>query len=132
MTQSNHVVHLTGQRKGSTKTNGRVAVPTRWENEGYMKTVELLLKLIELIHQMRKVVMGDSGLCVTQSMVALDKKGVYGQFLIKTRRCWPKYVPRELIDSHKARKHLQFHWRVFGGPNSGPINSSCSSCPWQR
>ncbi len=63
--------------------DGRVAFPTRWENEGYTKTVQLLLDMTEPIHRMGKVVMGDSGFCVVEGVMALDDKGVHGQFLLK-------------------------------------------------
>jgi hypothetical protein len=86
--------------------NGREAFPTRWENEGYMKTVELLLNMMEPIHWMGTVVMGDSGFCVAEGGMVLDDKGVYGQFLIKKRRYWPKHVPGEHIDGHMVGKRL--------------------------
>ena len=38
--------------------------------------------------------------------MALDAKGVYGQFLIKKRRYWLKHVPGDLINGHMARKPL--------------------------
>ena len=50
--------------------------------------------------------MVDSGFCVVEGMMVLDKKGVYGQFLIKKMRYRPKYIPGELIDGHRAGKHV--------------------------
>ena len=52
------------------------------------------------IHRTGKVVTGDSGFCVAEGVTALHKKGVYGQFLIKKRRYWPKHVPGDFIDAH--------------------------------
>jgi hypothetical protein len=87
--------------------NGTWAFQTTWEKEGYTKMVELLLNMMGPIHGMGKVVvLGDSGFCVASGMTALNAKGVYGQFLIKKRRYWPKYVPGELIDRHMGGKHL--------------------------
>jgi hypothetical protein len=66
--------------------NGRWAFLTTWENEGYMKTVELLLNMMAPIHQTGKVVTGDSGFCFAEGVTALHEKGVYRQFLIKKMR----------------------------------------------
>jgi hypothetical protein len=57
--------------------NGRWVFPTTWENEGYTKTVELLLDMTAPIHWTGKVVTGDSGFCLAEGMTALHKKGVY-------------------------------------------------------
>ncbi len=86
--------------------NGRWAFPTKWEDEGYTKTVKLLLDMTAPIHRTGKVVTGDSGFCVTEGVTALHDRGVYGQFLIKKRRYWPKHVPGDLIDAHMAGKAL--------------------------
>jgi hypothetical protein len=64
--------------------NGQWAFPTKWEDEGYTKTIELLLNMTAPIHPTGKVV------------TALHNRGVYGQFLIKKRRYWPKHVPGDL------------------------------------
>ncbi len=48
-----------------------------------MKTVKLLLNMVEPIHWTGKVVMRSSGFCVVEGLMALDEKGVYGQFLIR-------------------------------------------------
>ena len=82
--------------------NGMWAFPTTWENKGYTKTVELLLDMTAPIHRKGKVVTGDSGFCVAESAMALHEKGVYGQFLIKKRRYWPKHVPGDFIDAHRG------------------------------
>ena len=82
------------------------AFPTTWEKEGYSRTVELLIDMTEPIHGTGKVVTGDSGFCVAMGMTALNAKGVYGQFLIKKRRYWPKYVPGDQIDKHMRAKGL--------------------------
>ncbi len=75
-----------------------------WENEGYTKTAELLLNMTAPIHWTGKVVTGDSGFCVAEGVTTLHEKGVYGQFLIKKRRHWPKHVPGDFIDAHMAGK----------------------------
>ncbi|KAL7425548.1 hypothetical protein ACHAXH_000046, partial [Discostella pseudostelligera] len=48
----------------------------------------------------------DSGFCVTNSVLALHSHGVYGQFLIKKRRYWPKGVPGDYIDGCMSNKPL--------------------------
>jgi hypothetical protein len=70
------------------------------------KTVSLLLEMKEPIHDMGKVVVGDSGFCVTQGVFALDKVGVKGQFLIKKHKYWPKFVPGNYIDQYMKDKPL--------------------------
>ena len=70
------------------------------------KTVSLLLEMTEPIHGMGKVVGGDSGFCVTQGVLALDKVGVKGQFLVKKRKYWPKFVPGDYINQYMKDKPL--------------------------
>jgi hypothetical protein len=64
------------------------------------KTVSLLLEMMEPINSMGKVVVGNSGFCITQGVLALDKVGVKGQFLIKKCKYWPKFVPGDYIDQY--------------------------------
>jgi hypothetical protein len=82
------------------------AFPSKWEQRGYTKTVNLLLEMMEPIHGMGKVVGGDSGFCVTQGVLALNKVGVKAQFLIKKRKYWPKFVPGDYIDEYMKDKPL--------------------------
>ena len=86
--------------------SGTWAFPTTWEKEGYSRTVELLIDMTEPTHGTGKVVTGDSGFCMATGVTALNAKGVYGQFLIKKRRYWPKYVPGDQIDKHMRAKGL--------------------------
>jgi hypothetical protein len=74
----------------------------------HTKTVKLLLDMTAPIHRTGKVVTGDSGFCVTASVMALHDRGrgVYGQFHIKKMRYWSKHVPGELINAHMAGKAL--------------------------
>jgi hypothetical protein len=86
--------------------NGQWAFPTKWEQKGYNKTVDLLLDMTEPIHQTGKVVTGDSGFCVTLGVMALHAHRVFGQFLIKKRRYWPQKVPGDQIDEYMKGKGL--------------------------
>jgi hypothetical protein len=88
------------------KANKQLAFPSKWEQMGYTKTINLLLDMTEPIHGTGKVVMGDSGLCVASGIVALHKKGVWGQFLIKKRKYWPRFVPGDYIDEYMKEKPL--------------------------
>ncbi len=63
--------------------NGLWAFPSKFEQKGYNKTADLLLDMTEPIHRTGKVVMGDSGFCITAGVMALHAHGVFGQFLIK-------------------------------------------------
>ena len=58
------------------KPDGNQAYPSKWERRGCTKTVTLLLEMTEPIHGSGKVVSGDSGFCVTQGVLALDKLGM--------------------------------------------------------
>ena len=90
------------------KANGQLAFPSKWEQMGYTKTIDLLLDMTEPIHGTGKVVTGDSGFCVALGIVALHKKGVWGQFLIKKRKYWPRFVPGDYIDEYMKEKPLGF------------------------
>ena len=90
------------------KTNGQFAFPPKWEQQGYNKTIDLLLEMTEPIHGTGKVVMGDSGFFVAGGIVALHMKGVWGQFLIKKRKYWPRFVPGDYIDEYMRGKPLGF------------------------
>jgi hypothetical protein len=57
---------------------------------------------------MRKVVMGNGGFCIAPGIVAFHKKGVWGQFLIKKRKYWPRFVPGDYIDKYMREKPLGF------------------------
>ncbi len=76
--------------------NGQWAFPTKWEQRGYNKTVDLLLDMMEPIHRTGKVVTGDSGFCVMLGV----------QFLIKKCRYWPQQVPSDQIDEYMKGKEL--------------------------
>lgn len=56
------------------------------------KTVGLILCMMETIHQMGKTVTMDSGLCVSQGIVEMHKRGMYSQALIK--KMWSKLAKR--------------------------------------
>ena len=57
----------------------------RAEIDGIGKTVETMLRCTRLIWDCAKVVIMDSGFCVTKGLVELWKKGVFGAALIKKR-----------------------------------------------
>ena len=63
--------------------NGQWAFQTKWEHQGYTKTVDLLLEMMEPLHGTGKVVTGDSGFCVAKGVMDLHAKGMYFQSLIK-------------------------------------------------
>ena len=45
------------------------------------------------LHGTGMVVVLDSGFCVLEGVIELQKRGVFTAALIKKRRYWPKYVP---------------------------------------
>jgi hypothetical protein len=90
------------------KADGNWAFPSKWEQMGYTKTVDLLLEMTEPIHGTGKVVTSDSGFCIALGVIALHKKGVWGQFLIKKRKYWPRFVPGDYIDEYMRLKPLGY------------------------
>ena len=92
--------------KDRPKADGQYVFASEFEKKGFTPTVALLLEMTEPIHRTGKVVTGDSGFCVTSGVLALHDHGVYGQFLIKKRRYWPKGVPGDYIDNYMSNKPL--------------------------
>ena len=76
--------------------NGLFTFPTKWENKGHTKTVMLLLNMTEPLYCTRKVVTGDSGFFLAESVVALHEKGVYGQ----EKELLAIGVPGDFINNH--------------------------------
>ncbi len=76
------------------------------EHEGYSKTVDLLLGMKEPLHGSGKVVTSDSGFCVMKGVMALHKKGVFFQSLIKKCWYWLVQVPGDQINAFMMTKRL--------------------------
>jgi len=114
------------------KPDGNWAYPSKWEQRGYTKTVTLLLEMTEPIHGSGKVVSGDSGFCVTQGVLALDKLGVKAQFLMKKRKYWPKLVPGNYIDEYMKDKPLGFSESFVQVIDGTPFYIHCTAVPRQK
>ncbi|KAL7476888.1 LOW QUALITY PROTEIN: hypothetical protein ACHAW6_002717 [Cyclotella cf. meneghiniana] len=69
--------------------------------------------MTEPIHNTGKVVCMDSGICVATGIIALHKRVVYGQSLIKKqRKYWPKHVSGsalelEFFDIRSCKAYMQ-------------------------
>ena len=71
--------------------------------EMYSTTAKLMLEMTKPLHTTGKIVIMDSGFCVTAGILAMHDHGVFGQALIKKRgRYWPVHVPGNDIDAHFA------------------------------
>ena len=70
------------------------------------KTVGTILLCKIPIWNRAKVVIMDSGFCVTKGLVELWKKGVSGAALIKKRIYWPANIKGYAIDSHFDSKEV--------------------------
>ena len=70
--------------------------PVEFSNTG--KTAGLLLRLTKSVHHSACYVVLDSGFCVLQAFVELQKVGVFAGALIKKRGFWPALVPGHVID----------------------------------
>ena len=83
------------------------AFPSNLEGRGYPKTAVLMLEMTKPIHNTGKVVLMDSGFCVTAGILAMHDHGVYGQELIKKRgRYWPRGMTGDHINQHFEGKEL--------------------------
>ena len=76
------------------------------DTDRFGPTVGLLLRLTKPIHWTRKVVILDSGFCVLQGILELEKLGVYASALIKKRRYWPKHVPGDALDARLRTEQI--------------------------
>ena len=77
--------------------SGRWSFPSKYVNE--TKTAELMLFMTDPIHNIGKVLCMDSGSCIATGIIALHKRGVYGQSLIKNQgKYWPKHVPGTVLE----------------------------------
>ena len=100
------------------KANGNWALLSKYERVEHLKTINLLLDMTKPIHHTRKVDTGDSGFCVVMGVMALQKFGVHGQFLIKKRKYWLERVPGNYIDGYMATKpygHTEMFVQVMEG-----------------
>ena len=68
------------------------------------ETSQLLLDLCSTLYGIGKIVVLDSGFCVSKALVALKKVGVFAHALIKKRRYWPKFIPGDSIDDRMKEK----------------------------
>jgi len=78
------------------------------------KTTGLLLRLCRPLFGTGKLVVLDSGFCVLQALVELQKNGVFASALIKKRRYWPKHVDAETVQSYFANKEIGWQDRLPG------------------
>ena len=70
----------------------------KWEN------MSLILRLTKKLHGTGEIVLLDSGFCVLQGLVDIEKKGVYGAALTKKRWYWPRYIDWKIIKAHFINK----------------------------
>ena len=87
------------------KADGSWAFPSEFEQ--LPPTAKTMMAMTKPIHGRGCVVIGDSGFCVKDGVLACHRAGVYFQAYVKKRRAWPKGVPGDHIDAH------------FDGPDLG-------------
>ena len=66
----------------------------RPEFDEIVKTVGTILRCTRTIWNWAKLVIMDSGFCVTKGLVDIRKKGVFGDVLIKKCIYWPSNIKR--------------------------------------
>ena len=65
-----------------------------------------MLRCTRTVWNFAKVVITDSGFCVTKGLVELWKKGVFGAALIKKHRYWPEIIKGDAINAHFSSKEV--------------------------
>ena len=70
------------------------------------KTLVTMLRCTRPIWKCEKVVIMDSGFCVTKGLMQLQNKGVFVAALIKKRRYWPANIKGDAIDAHFVSKEV--------------------------
>ena len=88
--------------EGRDRPRGRV----RPEFGDIGKTVGRMLWWTRPIWNCAKVVIMDSGFCVTKGLVDLHKKGVLGAALIKKHRYWSANIKGDTTDAHFSSKEV--------------------------
>jgi hypothetical protein len=77
------------------KAYGSWAFPSEFEQ--MPKTAKTMVEMTKPIHSQGKVVIGDSGFCVQDRVVACHQRGVFFQAYVKKQSHWPKGVPKALL-----------------------------------
>jgi hypothetical protein len=67
-----------------------------------------MLEMTKLLHCTGKVVVGDSGFCVRNGVIALYQKEVFFQAHVKKCGLLPRGVPGNHIDGHLAKAPLGY------------------------
>ena len=78
--------------------------PKEYENLGV--TVGLMMRICKPIYHSGRVVVMDSGFCVLEGISRLRQKGVFGQAIIKKRRCWPKHIDGDAVTMRFVDKEV--------------------------
>ena len=60
----------------------------------------MMIRICNMLYVTEKVLVMDSGFCVSRGIVELEQKGGYGASLIKKKNYWTKGVPGDAIDAH--------------------------------
>ncbi len=86
---------------------------------GETKTSALMLCMTKLIHRKGKIDMMDSCFCIAAGIIAMHKRCVFGQALIKKcQQYWPHHVLCNKIDNYFSEKELGLtmtYWQEIGG-----------------
>ena len=87
------------------KADGRTwAYPTEYDSMG--ATAKTMMTMTKPIHGQGKIVIGDSGFCVRDGVLACHRAGVFFQAYVKKRKAWPRGVPGDEIDEFFANRQL--------------------------
>ena len=86
------------------KSDGSWAFPSEFDN--LSKTAKTMMEMTMPLHGTEKVVIGDSGFCVCDGVIALHKEGVFFQAYLKKRSHWPRGVLGDHIDGCLAEASL--------------------------
>ena len=69
-------------------------------------TAKTMMMMTKPIHGQGKIVIGDSGFCVRDGVLACHRAGVFFQAYIKKWKAWPRGVSRNEIDEFFADQQI--------------------------
>ena len=90
-----------------------------------MTTIGFMTQMTECIWNIGKCCILDSGFCVLQGIVELQKKGLYSSAVIKKRRYWPAGVKGDDVINHFKDKEIGSYDALPGELDSVPFNLVC-------
>ena len=78
-----------------------------------------------MLYVTEKVLVMNSGFCVSRGIDELKREGVYGASLIKNKKYWPEGVPGATIDAHVEDKDVNHCEMLEASIDGLPFQVAC-------